>query len=211
MYLKKFKITNIIIIIIVVVVVVIVVFVVVLLIIIMLLLLFLLMLLLLLTYYSNERTRENYVFHPWIIILPFLVIDSFGKPLTGLFDLKFKWLGSFDECVTAHSHMDFLEIKGFSTENVTGGRGGVVGQYCTTTLPVPFSMVPESSSYLVSIFVPVFTQWIHTLLTLYYFYDIVTVSLRLCQGFFTNAMVAIRCVLVSIWFDWVTTPIQFVL
>ena len=82
----------------------------------------------------------------------FSVIDAFGKPTSDLFDLKFRWLGSFDECITAHSHVSFLESKGFSTENITGGQGDVVGQYCTTTLPVPFSMVPESAARLVRYF-----------------------------------------------------------
>ena len=82
------------------------------------------------------------------------MIDAFGKPTSGLVDLRLKWLGSYDECVTASVYLQWVREStsyGHPRGNDTdGGKHRVMPQYCTASLPLLMSLVPESSSHLVS-------------------------------------------------------------
>ena len=62
------------------------------------------------------------------------MMDAFGKPGANLMDLRFRWMGSYDECV---------EIKDIVAEN-----NGINGKFCWIKFPFDKSLTPQSSKYI---------------------------------------------------------------
>ena len=74
------------------------------------------------------------------------VVDSTGKPDARLADLRFNFIGAFDEC-------DNVKVKVVENTNSTEQRGDydVKGTYFATYIRLSMDLVPESSVYFVSI------------------------------------------------------------
>ena len=64
------------------------------------------------------------------------MLDAFGKPGADLVDIRFTWIGSFDECI----RVSYEEIN----ENYN-----INGKYCWVNIPFEKSLAPDSSKYLV--------------------------------------------------------------
>ena len=61
------------------------------------------------------------------------MVDAFGKPGEDLMDLRFHWIGSYDECV---------EVKDID------GNDDVSGQFCWAIFPFNKSLAPRSARYI---------------------------------------------------------------
>ncbi|GBO09258.1 hypothetical protein AVEN_107589-1 [Araneus ventricosus] len=57
---------------------------------------------------------------------PLKMVDSFGKPESGILLGNFKWLGEYDEC-----------LKVYAPPEGKTGLGNFHGKYCTLSIPVP--------------------------------------------------------------------------
>ena len=75
------------------------------------------------------------------------MVDSIGKPDARLVDLRFNFIGSFDECdkvkVTHNTNL------GDQTGEETLGNA-IKGTYFVTYIRMPLDIVPASSQYFVS-------------------------------------------------------------
>ena len=69
--------------------------------------------------------------------------DAFGKPGADLMDLRFIWIGSYDECVQIRS-------TDRTSDSETGDRYDINGQYCWLHFPFNKSMTPDSAKYIVT-------------------------------------------------------------
>ncbi|KAG8198740.1 hypothetical protein JTE90_023505 [Oedothorax gibbosus] len=58
----------------------------------------------------------------------FKMLDSYGKPESGLLRGQLKWLGDYNECLDSYASYD-----------ETYQQGGFRGQYCSITVSVPFA------------------------------------------------------------------------
>ena len=62
------------------------------------------------------------------------MVDAFGKPGANLMDLRFSWMGSYDECV---------EIK-----DIVAANNDMKGKFCWIKFPFDKSLTPHSSKYI---------------------------------------------------------------
>ena len=62
------------------------------------------------------------------------MVDAFGKPGANLMDLRFRWMGSYDECV---------EIK-----DIVAANNDINGKFCWIKFPFEKSLTPHSSKYI---------------------------------------------------------------
>ena len=74
------------------------------------------------------------------------MVDSTGKPGARLVDLRYNFLGAFDEC-------DNVRVKVTQTNGSADQTGDydIKGTYFTTYIKLSMDLVPESSVYFVSI------------------------------------------------------------